>query len=293
MDEIDALRAFNRFHTRWVGALDDSHLGSGLTLTQARVLYEIASGADRGVALGAALGMDPGQVSRNVSALRRRRLVEGERTLSLTAAGEAAFAGLRQATRERLRGAVAPLGKAGRAELVRAARAVQAALGGAAGAERLRDPRPGDLGRILARQVSLYAEEFGWGGRFEALVARILADYAERAAKGEPGQRAWIAERGGAIAGSVLVMRDTKRTARLRLLYVEPWARRSGLGRRLTRAAIAFAREAGYGKLALWTNDPLKGARAIYDAEGFVQTGERAHDDFGKRLVGQEMVLKL
>ena len=155
----------------------------------------------------------------------------------------------------------------------------------------LRPHRIGDMGWIIRRQGMLYAEEYGWDGQFEALVAEIAARFIR---KFKPEyERCWIAERDGEIIGSVFLVRQSKYVAKLRLLYVEPEARGSGLGRRLTRECIQFAKQKGYRKLNLWTNEILVAARAIYVAEGFELVSEERHRSFGHDLVGQYWALKL
>jgi GNAT superfamily N-acetyltransferase len=150
----------------------------------------------------------------------------------------------------------------------------------------LRDPVPGDIGWIIHRQARLYAQEYGWDWTFEALLAdiagRFIRDF-------QPGrERCWVAERGGAIVGSVFVVRQDDETAKLRLLYVEPSARGLGIGRRLVDAALRFAEAGGYRRMVLWTNDVLVAARHIYEAEGFRLVSQDPHRSFGKDLVGQE-----
>jgi GNAT superfamily N-acetyltransferase len=159
----------------------------------------------------------------------------------------------------------------------------------------LRAPGPGDLGWIVARHGVLYAEEFGWGAGFEALVARVIADFAAGStASAQTPERAWVAEVEGAAAGCVLCVRgDEPGDAKLRLLLVEPFARSLGVGGRLIDACIAFARDAGYNRLTLWTNAPLVGARRLYDRRGFTLLDEEPHSDWGIPTVGQVLALPL
>lgn len=149
----------------------------------------------------------------------------------------------------------------------------------------LRDPAPGDLGRVVTGQAEIYAREYGWDWTFEALVAEIAAHYIRDFIPGR--ERCWIAERDGAVVGSVFVVRHDDDTAKLRMLYVDAAARGLGLGGRLVDEAMAFARAAGYRRMILWTNDVLVSARRIYEAAGFTLIEEEPHRSFGKDLVGQ------
>ena len=156
---------------------------------------------------------------------------------------------------------------------------------------RLRSPRPGDFGRVVALHGELYAREFGYDGRFEALVAGIVAEYIDNFDRGR--ERCWIAELDGEVVGSVFLVRKSAAVAKLRLLIVHPKARGLGIGRRLTRACIAFARRKRYRKIVLWTQSHLGAARAIYEAEGFRPRSRKRHFSFGKRLVAETWELKL
>jgi DNA-binding MarR family transcriptional regulator/N-acetylglutamate synthase-like GNAT family acetyltransferase len=303
MNAIDNLRRFNRFYTRQLGLLDERLTHSPFSLTQARVLYELAHRASPTAAgIARDLGLDTAYMSRIIKRFKALRLVDSapnpahgkQNLLTLTPAGRDAFAALDRAAIEQIAGMLAPLSEASRRRLVEAAGAIEAALAHApadAGFIR-RGPRVGDLGWVVHRQAALYAQEYGWDWTFEALVAEILADFvkdfnAER-------EQAWLAERAGAIVGSVFLMRGADaETGKLRLLYVEPTARRLGVGAALVDACIARAREVGYSKLTLWTNDILVSARRIYQARGFELVKEEPHHSFGKSLVGQTWTLDL
>jgi GNAT superfamily N-acetyltransferase len=151
--------------------------------------------------------------------------------------------------------------------------------------------RPGDLGWVVMAHGEIYAAEFGWDSGFEALIARIVADYA--AAHDPRREAAWIAEAGGRRAGCVFCVAAGQSTAQLRILLVDPKARGHGLGGRLVDECIAFAREAGYARLRLWTNHPLAAARRIYLARGFMLVSEEPHHSFGVDLIGQVYELDL
>jgi DNA-binding MarR family transcriptional regulator/GNAT superfamily N-acetyltransferase len=296
---VDAIRQFNRFHTRLVGALGEHLLSSAYSLPQVRVLYEIAQ-APRGAPCSAQelarrLQLDSGYLSRLIAGLEAEGLVARAPAadharrlqLQLTDKGRAEFAKLDAAAAAEVAALIAPLSERAQQELVGAMQRIRRLLGDAAsdGLVVLRDPQPGDLGWVLHRQARLYAEEYGWDGTFEGLVADILGQFVRNfdAAR----ERCWLAEREGEIVGSVFVIREDDSTARLRLLYVEPSARGHGIGRRLVDECLRFAAARGYRRMVLWTNDVLVSARRIYEATGFRLVGEEAHHSFGHDLVGQ------
>ena len=302
---IDAVRRFNRFYTRQLGVLDEGLLRTPYSLTEARILYELAQRKEStATELGGDLGLDPGYLSRLLRSLQERGLVvkrpserDGRLTLlSLSAAGRRAFATLDARTRADVQALLDRLAPGDERRLVAAMRVIESALETRTGtreAYSLRPHRAGDVGWVIHRQAVLYHQEYGWNEEYEALIARILADFldhfdAER-------ERAWIAERDGEVVGSVFVVRDPERdgVARLRLLYVDPSARGLGLGRRLVREVTDFARRAGYHTLTLWTNSVLVSARRIYEAEGYRLVREEPHHSFGVDLVGQTWELAL
>jgi DNA-binding MarR family transcriptional regulator/GNAT superfamily N-acetyltransferase len=303
---LDSIRDFNRFYTRHIGALGNSHLGSPFSLTEVRVLYELAN-RDRPTAseIGDALGLDRGYLSRTLRAFKKRGLVttevsptDGRRAhLVLTAAGRRAFAPLDRKARALVAEVVEPLSPVDQRRLLEAMRTIRSALADA-GSESdrakpyfLRSHKPGDMGWIVHRHGTLYADEYGWDERFEALVARVVADFIE---KFDPKrERCWIAERDGQIVGSIFLVQKSKTVAKLRLLYVEPSARGLGIGAQLVDELIAFAREVGYKKIILWTQSDLKSARKIYKAKGFELVGEEGHDMFGSPLVAETWEMKL
>ncbi|HEU4641834.1 MAG TPA: bifunctional helix-turn-helix transcriptional regulator/GNAT family N-acetyltransferase [Gemmatimonadaceae bacterium] len=308
-DAVAAVRRFNRFYTRQIGVLDEGHLDSPYSLAEVRVLYELAHrNAPSAAELARDLRLDAGYLSRLLRSFEERALIErdpsptdGRRShLRLTDAGREAFAPLNARASEEISALLAPLSDAERRRLLEALREVEVLLGGAADrvtGERapwlLRAPRAGDLGWVVQRHGVLYAREYGWDERFEALVAGIVAHYVEHLDTAR--ERCWIAERDGENVGSVFVVKHPERegVAKLRLLLVEPSARGLGIGQRLVDECIRFARQAGYHTLMLWTNSVLVSARRIYEGAGFRLVHEETHRDFGPELVGQTWSLDL
>jgi DNA-binding MarR family transcriptional regulator/GNAT superfamily N-acetyltransferase len=314
-DAVAQMRRFNRFYTRLVGALDEGHLHSSFSLAEVRVLYEIAH-ADSLTGITATelcreLRLDPGYLSRILRGFERRGLVERARSstdarrslLRLAAKGRSTFDDLNARATEVVADVLAPLTETKRRQLLEAMRTVETLLGagdnGAGpGVDQtppfvLRPPRPGDMGWVVHRQAVLYAREFGWDERYEALISRIVADFIEHF---DPKrERCWIAEREGETVGCVFVIKNRERegVAQLRMLYVEPSARRLGIGRRLVRECTEFARQTGYTSIVLWTNSVLTSARRIYEAEGYKLVKEEPHHSFGHDLVGQYWELEL
>jgi len=300
---IDRVRRFTRFYTRRIGVLQEGLLGSRFSLTEARVVYELAQ-RDGVTAseLGKELGLDAGYLSRILRGFADAGLIVREPSrhdarqslIALTSEGRAAFAAIDARSRDEVAAMLARLAEPDRARLVAAMRSVEDLLASEPARQAdcvLRPHRPGDMGFVIHRQAVLYHQEYGWDESFEALVAEICAGFIKSF---EPGrERCWIAEIDGEIVGSVFLVRQSNEVAKLRLLYVEPKARGLGLGRRLVRACIGFAREAGYAQLTLWTNDILHAARQIYVAEGFRLVAEEKHHSFGHDLVGQTYELAL
>lgn len=295
-EQIDGLRAFNRYWTEVVGALQSGLLRTRFSLTEARVLYELAQdgGADL-LALRRRLDIDPAYLSRLVGRLAGAGLVatgraagDGRRrTAALTAAGREAFAELDARSAADANALLDRLAPADRTRLLGAMATIRGLLDGrdAGSLVVLREPHAGDLGWIVRRNAEVYADEYGWDAGYEALVARIVADYAEGR---DPAREAcWIAELAGEPVGCVLCVARDDATAQLRLLLVDPAARGLGIGGRLVAECLAFARRAGYRRIALWTNDVLTDARRIYERAGFTLDSEAAHRSFGADLVGQ------
>ncbi len=301
-DAVAELRAFNRFYTGQLGMLGPRFLATPHTLAEARVLFELAQSEQVEVAeLRRRMRIDAGHLSRLLSRLERRGLVARERSAAdgrrqlarLTAEGRQDFAVLDRRSAEDTAARLAGLDPAERSRLVAALADVRRLLRPAEEQRRvvLRAPAAGELGWIVQRHGELYREEHGWDAGFEALVARIVAAYAEHH---DPAREAaWIAEVDGAPGGCVLCVRHDDAVAKLRLLLVEPRARGLGLGERLVGECIAFARAAGYRELTLWTNDTLVHARRIYERAGFALVDETPHHSFGHDLVGQTWTLPL
>ena len=267
---VDRARRFNRFYTRAIGMLGEGYLGSGFTLAEARVIYELAKReAPTARQIGRALDLDAGYLSRILKRLEAQGLVgrtrsEGDRRqhrLALTGAGLRSFADLDQGGHGIARALVAHLPAPALERLSNGMAEIEALLTQAPSAQVvLRDRRPGDLGWVVERHGRLYAQEFGWDARFETLVARVVAEMT--AAPDPSRERCWIAERDGQRLGCVFLAKEDLETARLRLLLVEPAARGSGLGRQLVETAVAFARRAGYREVVLWTHRELHAAPA-------------------------------
>jgi DNA-binding MarR family transcriptional regulator/GNAT superfamily N-acetyltransferase len=303
-DAVKAVRRFNRFFTRRIGVLDP-YLGSELSLTDVRVLYELAHRQDLVASeLARELGLDGGYLSRilrrfeNAGWISRAPSAKDARqsVLTLTPTGHDAFAPLQQRSREEAAALLAPLPAARQAELVQAMERIEALLEPAAPGDAprvavLRDPQPGDIGWVVQQHGEIYAREYGWDMRFEALVADIAAQFVRRF---QPEwEKCWIAELDGERVGAIFLVRKSATTAKLRMLILSPKARGMGLGARLTDECIAFARAKGYKKIVLWTNSCLITARSIYAKRGFVLDKSEPYEDFGQQLVGETWSLKL
>ena len=303
--EIEAARRFNRFYTQRIGVLEEGLLDSPFSLTEVRVMYELAHAHHRGIGavhLSRRLGLDKSYLSRILKRFRAKnwlaRSVDGEdgrrHVLSLTAAGRRAFVPLERRAQRQMRAMLAPLPDTRRQRVLAAMHAIEQDLGAEteqAPPVTLRRHRPGDIGWVVQRHGELYAREYGWNEEFEALVADIAAKFVRDL---DPTrERCWIAERDGARIGCVFLVAKDRTTAKLRLLLVEPAARGAGLGKRLIDECIAFARDAGYRRIVLWTQDNLDAARHLYTRAGFRKTAEEAHRSFGKDLVAETWALKL
>jgi DNA-binding MarR family transcriptional regulator/GNAT superfamily N-acetyltransferase len=300
---VEAIRRFNRLFTRRIGVLREGLLHSSYSLAEARVLFELANREELSASeLVRELGLDPGYMSRTLGGLERQGLVEKVRSetdgrrriLSLTAEGEEAFKVLDSRSREEVSEMLGGLSEEEQRRLLEAMRTIEGIFEkGLKFSEPfvLRPHEPGDMGWVVHRHGVLYAGEYGWDERFEALVARIVADFID--GYDPKKERCWIAEMGGDRVGCVFVVKASDTVAKLRLLLVEPEARGVGLGSRLVEECIRFARNRGYEKLTLWTNSVLDAARHIYEEHGFVLVEEEEHHSFGHDLVGQNWELAL
>jgi DNA-binding MarR family transcriptional regulator/GNAT superfamily N-acetyltransferase len=299
---VATVREFSRFYTHRLGTLDEGLLDTPWTLTEARVIFELAQSPVTDMAtLRTTLAIDSGYLSRLLAKFDTAGLIKRvasatdarRQSLSLTAAGRKVFRTLDERSNRQVAQLLQPLTGPARETLVGAMRAVMRGLDDqpAPAIVELRGLRPGDLGWIVQRHGEIYAREYGWTMAFESLVARIMADYLDQHRPGR--ENAWVAEVDGRRAGCVLCVRKDDETAQLRVLLVEDWARGHGLGGRLVGECVRFARDSGYRKLVLWTNDVLASARRIYQAAGFELVGEERHHSFGKDLVGQYWELHL
>jgi DNA-binding MarR family transcriptional regulator/GNAT superfamily N-acetyltransferase len=302
-DRVETWRRFNRFYTRQLGLLHERYLHSPFSLTEVRVLYELAH-RDRPTAteLGKDLCLQAGYLSRMLAGLARRGLVRREASptdgrqsfLSLTRRGHQMFAPLDAEAREQVAALLARLSEADQKRLIAAMQSIETALGGRTEEKApylLRGHQSGDMGWVIHRHGVLYAQEYGWDESFEALVAEIAAQFIRNF---DPKrERCWIAEQEGEIVGSVFVVKHSERVAKLRLLLVEPAARRLGIGGRLVAECIRFARQAGYRRIRLWTQSNLHAAIHLYERAGFRLVAEEPHHSFGADLVAQTWELKL
>ncbi|HEV2087457.1 MAG TPA: helix-turn-helix domain-containing GNAT family N-acetyltransferase [Cryptosporangiaceae bacterium] len=295
-DPVATVRAFNRFYTGVIGVLDDGLLRTPYSLTEARVLFELAQRDTTEVlALRRALGLDPGYLSRLLARLDADGLVTRDRSDSdarrqvvrLTPRGREVFALLDERSAAETGALLDRLDGDGRRRLTAAMQTIHDLLSNTSPASTvtLRPLGAGDLGWVVQRHGVLYAQEYGWDLSFEALVARIVADYAEH--HDPRREAAWIAEADGTPAGCVFCVRKDDRTAQLRLLLVEPTARGAGVGSRLVEQCLSFAKTAGYDRITLWTNDVLTAARRLYERAGFTLVASEPHHSFGHGLVGQ------
>lgn len=302
--QVQAVRHFNRFYTKQIGVLQQGWLGSTFSLTEARVLYELARRENpTATEVGQELGVDAGYLSRMLRSLEQRGAVQRTRSiadgrsahLSLTPRGQRVFARLNEQTEADVATALSTLSAGDRRRLVSAMQSIEDLLGAKkanAGPYVLRPPHAGDLGWIVHRQGAMYAEEWGYNEEFEALVAEIVGEFVKNLRPKK--ERCWIAERDGEIVGSIFLVRKSDTTAKLRLLYVEASARGMGIGAKLIGECVRFAKQAGYRKVTLWTQSELKAARRLYKKAGFRPGEKRTHNSFGRKgLVAETWNLEL
>jgi len=302
-DRVSALRQFNRFYTQKVGILKEGYLGSSLSLAKVRVLYEIAYRKKTTASeLSKALALDPGYLSRIIRDYSRNNVIRRSRSkadgretlLQLTNDGRRTFRSLNNRAEDEVRELLNSIGVADQNRLIIAMHTIEDVLGSRETKETpylLRPPRPGDMGWVVHRHGAIYSQEYGWDKGFEALVARIVADFMEHF--DAQRERCWIAERDAEIVGSVFLVKKSAKVAQLRLLLVEPNARGLGIGRRLVEECTSFAKAVGYRKITLWTNSVLHAARCIYRKSGYKLVRKEKYHDWGHDLVSETWELKL
>lgn len=303
---VAAVRSFNRFYTRQIGVLNEHLLKSQFSLSEVRVLYELEHRDGLTAAqLRLDLGLDPGYLSRMLGSFEKQGLLTRaesrkdarQNVLSLTRKGRSTFAPLEARSQAEISGLLERLSPGQRGRLLQAMQTIEEQLGANTQAQlhpafTLRAHRPGDIGWVVHRHGVLYAKEYGYDERFEALVAEIVADFVQKFDARR--DRCWIAEKGGEIVGSIFLVKKSKSVAKLRLLLVEPSARGLGIGKRLIEECVRFGRQAGYKKIVLWTQSELHAARHLYEQAGFKLTAEKRHDSWGRReLVAETWELRL
>jgi len=300
---VEAVRQFNRFYTQKIGVLHEGLLRSPFSLTEVRVLYELAH-RERPVAseLGKDLGLDPGYLSRILSRFRKRGFIHSkvskqdgrQSILTLTEKGKTAFAPLNERARDEIRTLIGPLNDEDQIRLVQAMETIQEILSPGPKNKApylLRPPQPGDMGWVVHLHGMLYAQEYGWDETFEAMVAGITAKFIQNF---DPRrERCWIAEIDGEMVGSVFLVEESDTVSKLRMLIVHPKARGLGIGKRMVEECVRFAKQVGYLKTMLWTNNVLLAARHLYETMGFKLVLQEPHHSFGHDLIGETWELEL
>jgi DNA-binding MarR family transcriptional regulator/N-acetylglutamate synthase-like GNAT family acetyltransferase len=294
---LEAIRRFNRLYTRQIGVLNEGLLNSSFSLTEVRVLYELANnGSTTATELGNKLGLDAGYLSRILRRFQDNGLIARapaesdarQMVLSLTDKGRREFEPLDKASNAEVDSMLAKMSDEEQRQLLGAMQRIERLLNldpPDNGPFVLRTHQPGDMGWVVHRHGVLYAQEYGWDERFEALVAEIAAEFVQNF---DPKrERCWIAERDGEIVGSVFLVKKDDEVAKLRLLLVEPKARGLGIGKRLVDECVRFAKQVGYKKITLWTQSNLTAARHIYEETGFQLVSQQKHKSFGKELVAE------
>jgi len=303
-EQVKAVRRFNRFYTQKIGVLNEGHLDSPFSLTEVRVLYELAHRENPTASeIAKDLGLDSGYLSRTLNSFKKRRLITSKKSTSdgrqsyllLTQKGKKTFDSLNGLAYNDISTILGSLSPADKKRLIEAMQTIEKLLGVAQSENKtpyiIRPHQSGDMGWVTYRHGVLYASEYGWDERFEALVAEITAKFIQNFDPKK--ERCWIAEKDGEIVGSVFLVKKSETVAKLRLLLVEPTARGLGIGSRLVAECERFARQAGYKKIILWTNSVLESARRIYERAGYRLIKEEAHKSFGEGLVGETWELKL
>ncbi|NHK29705.1 MAG: MarR family transcriptional regulator [Asgard group archaeon] len=302
-NRINEIRSFNRFYTRIIGVLREGLLHSRYSLTEARILFEIANQENLTASdLQRILGLDPGYLSRILSSFKQQGLIKKvkskkdarQRLLSLTKEGQKAFSLLDKRSTDEIKEMLNDLSETEQKKLLTAMNSIRSLLDkGFKFSEPffLRTHEPGDMGWIVYLHGYLYSQEYGWNEEFEALVSQIVADFLKNFNPAK--ERCWVAEMDREIVGSVFVVYESDNTAKLRLLLVDPKARGMGLGTRLVEECIKFARRCGYKKLVLWTNSVLLEANHIYKKKGFKLVNQEKHHSFGHDLIGENWELVL
>jgi DNA-binding MarR family transcriptional regulator/GNAT superfamily N-acetyltransferase len=299
--QIDEIRNFNRAYTRRLGVLDESFLNTRFSLTEARVLHELSEGEKTASEICSVLGLDAGYLSRMLDRFAKAKLIsrsssaEDRRSvlISLTRLGYTAYAPLEIRSRDSVGAMIAGLPASAQTQLLDGMKVVSTLTNANTDAPKisLRTHRAGDMGWIIMRHAALYADEYGYGAQFEAMVADICAKFLQNY---QPKfERCWIAELNGVPVGSVCLVRGDAKTAKLRLMFLEPWARGRGVAQKLVEECIAFARKCRYEKILLWTQSELTAARKLYARAGFNLIATKPHADFGKKLIGETWELKL
>lgn len=300
-DRADIVRQFNRFYTHQIGVLQEHLLQSDYSLTELRILYELASQGDlTSTHLRQMLGLDAGYMSRLISGFDKKGLIQKVPSttdarasqLHITDLGRKILAPLEQASRQEVITLLERLSEPQQLQLIASMKQIQTLLeGGQPTTYLLRDPQPGDMGLVVHQQTAIYSREYGWNSEFEALVSEVVAKYLREF---DPtGERCWIAEKDGKVVGSVFIIRHDETTAKLRMLYVDASARGLGIGNRLVEECLRFARDVGYKKMILWTTSNLVDARRLYQRAGFELVEEEPIHSFGKDLVSQTWAIAL
>jgi DNA-binding MarR family transcriptional regulator/GNAT superfamily N-acetyltransferase len=300
---VESIRHFNRFYTQKIGVLQEGLLKSSFSLTQLRVLYELAYRERPSAAeLCQDLNLDPGYLSRILSDFENRGLIERkpskedgrQNTVELTRKGRDAFAPLNTRSHEEIAALLSPLSSTDQAKIIDAMKTIENLFNAKEEHKTpyiLRTHQPGDMGWVIYRHGVLYSQEYGWDERFEALVASICAKFIQ--SFDPKKERCWIAEKEGEIVGSVFLVKRSKYIGQLRMLYVEPSARGMGIGGRLVSECIRFGKQVGYKKILLWTNSILYSARKIYEAQGFKMIHTESEHSFGHDMIFETWELKL